>query len=560
MTTPHASASARQLLVLGGSGHRDAALYAALAEVGAVRPVASAADALAALRVNAGDVVVIDAAEFPKLLHGTGQARAEAILEGLGLGICLLDRAGQLAWSNAALRSYPGRAIEVIRDACLRLSSEFVAELGSAPAPRSRRRGVSVDQDFYFDVTCAPLAGPDGQIQQFIVAVSDVTSTRRLQEKIDAIESAGRELVRLDAEALGQLDVGERLALLEVKIIEYCRDLLRFTHFNVRVLHRQNNRLETVLASGMSEEAKSLVMYAAPEGNGISGYVAATGRSYICPDVSKDPRYLPGIEHARSSLTVPLRLHDQVVGILNVESDQIAAFTEDDRQIAEIFGGYVAIALHILRLLAVERYATTGQIAADVANELAAPLNDIVTEASTLIEDYIGHDDLRKRLHTILDDVDRVKRSLRSVTEAPGVRGLVPENPDRDPILDGKRILVADDEDVIRETVSEVLTKLGAITVMAGDGDEAIAIIHSQPFDLVLSDIRMPQKDGYQVYSAVKQANPHCPVILITGFGYDPNHSIVRASKEGLAGVLYKPFKVEQLVEEVRHALTTNVI
>lgn len=560
MTTPHASASARQLLVLDGSGHCDAALHAALAELGTVRPVGSAADALMVLRANAGDVIVIDAAEFPKLLHSAGQARAEAILEGLGLGICLLDRGGQPVWSNAALRGYPARALEVIRDACLRLSGEFVSEPGSAPSPRSRRRGVSVEQDFYFDITCAPLSDANGEIEQFIAAVSDVTATRRLQEKIDAIESAGRELVRLDAEALGQLDVGERLALLEVKIIEYCRDLLRFTHFNVRVLHRQNNRLETVLASGMSEEAKSLVIYAAPEGNGISGYVAATGRSYICPDVSKDPRYLPGIEHARSSLTVPLRLHDQIVGILNVESDQIAAFTEDDRQIAEIFGGYVAIALHILRLLAVERYATTGQIAADVANELAAPLNDIVTEASTLIEDYIGHDDLRKRLHTILDDVDRVKRSLRSVTEAPGVRGLVPESPDRDPVLDGKRILVADDEDVIRETVSEVLTKLGAITVMAGDGDEAIAIIHSQPFDLVLSDIRMPQKDGYQVYSAVKQANPHCPVILITGFGYDPNHSIVRASKEGLAGVLYKPFKVEQLVEEVKHALTTNVI
>jgi len=45
-------------------------------------------------------------------------------------------------------------------------------------------------------------------------------------------------------------------------------------------------------------------------------------------------------------------------------------------------------------------------------------------------------------------------------------------------------------------------------------------------------------------------------VILITGFGYDPDHSIVRASREGLAGVLFKPFKVDQLLEQIRRALS----
>jgi DNA-binding NtrC family response regulator len=45
-------------------------------------------------------------------------------------------------------------------------------------------------------------------------------------------------------------------------------------------------------------------------------------------------------------------------------------------------------------------------------------------------------------------------------------------------------------------------------------------------------------------------------VILMTGFGYDPNHSIVRASQEGLQAVLFKPFKVDQLLAEVRKALS----
>ena len=76
-------------------------------------------------------------------------------------------------------------------------------------------------------------------------------------------------------------------------------------------------------------EDACLALEQAAEDNGITGYVASTGRSYICPEVKKDPRYLPGIVEAQSSLTVPLRLQNEVLGVLNVESHQSAAFTED---------------------------------------------------------------------------------------------------------------------------------------------------------------------------------------------------------------------------------------
>jgi DNA-binding NtrC family response regulator len=65
----------------------------------------------------------------------------------------------------------------------------------------------------------------------------------------------------------------------------------------------------------------------------------------------------------------------------------------------------------------------------------------------------------------------------------------------------------------------------------------------------------MPDKTGYDVFAAVHKHCTSTPVILMTGFGYDPNHSIVRASQEGLQAVLFKPFKVEQLLSEVRKAL-----
>ena len=71
----------------------------------------------------------------------------------------------------------------------------------------------------------------------------------------------------------------------------------------------------------------------------------------------------------------------------------------------------------------------------------------------------------------------------------------------------------------------------------------------------MLSDIKMPSKNGYEVFDAAKEANSKTCVILTTGFGYDPNHSIVRARREGLTAVLFKPFKVDELLDEIRRAI-----
>jgi len=70
----------------------------------------------------------------------------------------------------------------------------------------------------------------------------------------------------------------------------------------------------------------------------------------------------------------------------------------------------------------------------------------------------------------------------------------------------------------------------------------------------------MPDKTGYEVFAAAQRLNAAIPVILMTGFGYDPNHSIVRASQEGLQAVLFKPFKVDVLLSEVRKALQTQAV
>ena len=128
-----------------------------------------------------------------------------------------------------------------------------------------------------------------------------------------------------------------------------------------------------------------------------------------------------------------------------------------------------------------------------------------------------------------------------------------------------KRVLIADDEPRVRKIIGDVLRHHGCEVTLADSGSAAIATLDAaskgviEKFDLVISDIKMPDRTGYEVFSAARAARSDMPVILMTGFGYDPHHSIVRASQSGCKQVLFKPFEAQMLLEEVRKALSAVV-
>ena len=122
----------------------------------------------------------------------------------------------------------------------------------------------------------------------------------------------------------------------------------------------------------------------------------------------------------------------------------------------------------------------------------------------------------------------------------------------------GGHILVADDREFIREFLKDFLVLEGFDVDVAADGQEAVEMAKSQHYDLVLSDIKMPHKNGYEVFADVRQHDPGTKVILMTAYGYDPSHSIVKASSEGLSDVLYKPFQMARVRTAIVKALSTN--
>lgn len=436
---------------------------------------------------------------------------------------------------------------------------------GSAPAGWAPGAEISSgDSTRSFEVVSAVVG--EGPRRVAVMSLREVTAEKRSRARLAAVETAGAELLRLDADSLRRLNAMERLALIEQRIVRATQEVLKFDHFAVRLLDERTGKLELVVKHNLPPEFDAFELYASPDGNGISGFVASTGQSYVCRDTTRDDLFLPGLTEARSSLTVPLKVQERVIGIMNVESRHPEAFGEEERVLAESFARYIALAMHVLNLLVVERSSTSLSLTGRVEGEVSGPLQDICNEVDILSRSTDVDPETRRHLERIRADVESIRQRVREAASGPqtllGVERAMEEAAE-DPVLSGRRVLVADDAAKIRRIIGDVLRSRGCEVVLADGGTQAIAELHATSgdgagFDLVISDIMMPDANGYEVFAAAKQVRPATPVILMTGFGYDPHHSIVRASQEGLQSVLFKPFQVDRLLEECRKALASR--
>src|SRR5205085_8311496 len=129
--------------------------------------------------------------------------------------------------------------------------------------------------DSYLELHVSPVAA-DGKVVQLIGLAQDVTAEVQQQQKLDALHQAGRELAALSAEELSEMSVGERVEILKQNIRKFTHDLLHYDVIEIRLLDRQTGRLEPLLEEGMTPEAARRVLYPRTEGNGTTGFVAAT--------------------------------------------------------------------------------------------------------------------------------------------------------------------------------------------------------------------------------------------------------------------------------------------
>src|SRR5207302_1044106 len=105
------------------------------------------------------------------------------------------------------------------------------------------------------------------------------------------------------------------------------------------------------------------------------------------------------------------------------------------------------------------------------------------------------------------------------------------------------RLLVVDDDESSRRSLSRLLTHLGYEVVVAANGREALDITGGQALDLILSDIKMPELDGFALLERLKQndATRHVPVIMVSGL--DDLESVVQCIEQGTEDHITKPYE-----------------
>jgi two-component system, sensor histidine kinase SagS len=559
-----------KVLFLGGAHDLQVDLGSRLGDDVEIVRVDSAIEVLSNLVAGEFAAVYCDAEHFANSLDLGKIFCGDRILEGMPDGVVLLDKENKILWGNGRLREWTG-AERVVGENFYRVmgSPELLGPdfcpLHSALA--TRRACASImrcDDNKYFRLHAAPVFATDDESapQNLVVTVHDMSQEVLQQQKLAAIHQAGVELADLSTSDVAELAEEERIELLKSNILQCIQDVLQLDVVEIRMLDQDTGELIPLLEVGMAPEAAVRKLYAAPTDNGVTGFVASTGKSYICENTTADPLYLEGAAGARSSLTVPLILHEQVIGTLNVESPEGNAFSESDLQFLEIFARSVAVALNTLELLAAEKASTAAASVEAIHSAVALPVDVILNDAVNIMERYIGHEpDVVERLHRILRNARDIKQVIQKVgqsmspTQAQPISG----STDSRPKLVGKKILVVDADESVRSAAHALLERYHSVVETAHDGNEARLMVRNlaagSAYDVIIADIRLPDMNGYELMTKLSEFMEKVPMVLMTGFGYDPGHSIVKARQAGLQHVLYKPFRLDQLVSVVENII-----
>lgn len=119
-----------------------------------------------------------------------------------------------------------------------------------------------------------------------------------------------------------------------------------------------------------------------------------------------------------------------------------------------------------------------------------------------------------------------------------------------------KRILIIDDDATMRELLKEMLEPMGYSLEEASNGMEGLELHTKKPYDLIITDIIMPEMEGLETIMALKRQSPDCKIIAISGGGHaDANEYLDAAAKFGAARIFSKPFEKKNLLDAVKHLL-----
>jgi PAS domain S-box-containing protein len=218
-----------------------------------------------------------------------------------------------------------------------------------------------------------------------------------------------------------------------------------------------------------------------------------------------------------------------------------------------------------------DQLATLGELAVGLAHRINNPLEVIFNNLDLLTghlarvfpdEEYVIEEE---RIESIQRELAKIRGIVSKIDEmAHGAQygtteylhgsrmadlgsekeeEVAPQHKDIHPVaraLAGLTILVVDDDLGVCYSLRDLLREEGCIVEVATNGMEALKILARQKVDLVLSDVVMPDLDGYDLYMEVRERHRETPIVLMTAYFYDKDHVIKRSRLEGLQEVIFK--------------------
>jgi two-component system, sensor histidine kinase SagS len=487
----------------------------------------------------------------------------DRILEGMPDGVALLDGDLTILWANHVFVDWCNRGNVIGEQFFTALGMPDIVGAEDKPLITALKTGhaagtlLKTGANRFYNLHAAPIADPDVNTRHLVVTLRDVTPEIQQQQKLAAIQDAGRELADLMPSEIFDMPVEARIELLKSNILHCIKDLLKFDVVEIRLIDQKTRQLIPLLEVGMDEEAAHRELWVRESANGVTGFVASTGKSYLCEDTGHDPLYLTGAKGAKSSLTVPLKLHNETIGTFNVESPEPHAFTDADLQFLQIFCRDVAMSLNTLQLLAAQRMNAAQESVEEIHRQVAVPIDEIVLDATLLTERLEELDpEMRARLEKILGTAREIKDVIQKVGRTLAPTDAVPAlGPEKREKLRGKRVLVVDGDESIRTAAHSLLEPHDCVVETAQKGSEAETLFRHGQRDLnyhvVISGVKLPDMSGFDLMMRLQPMVQPVPMILSQEFGWDAGHTVVKCRQAGLhpSGTVIKPFKEKQLLD-----------